>query len=148
MVEDYRFFYFIALHRSVSRITFAPMNRILFRSLPLVVLLAITACSRPVPALEGLDAAAWKADRHACQGIRAAGLTTLQEQKKNFLGLSEMQIVSVFGAPDRNELYKRNQKFYYYDLQPSTDCPHATADPLALVVRFNAMGLAKEISIE
>lgn len=125
------------------------MNRILFRSLLLLVLLAVVACGRPVPALEGLDAAAWKADRHACQGIRAAGVATLQEQKKNFLGLSEMQIVSVFGAPDRNELYKRNQKFYYYDLQPSTDCPHATTSgALALVIRFNAMGLAKEISIE
>jgi hypothetical protein len=127
------------------------MNRILSRLLPLVVLLAFAACSRPLPALQGLDAAAWKADRHACQGTRAAGLATLQEQKKNFLGLSEMQIVSVFGTPDRNELYKRNQKFYYYDLQPSTDCPHANPasdEALALVIRFNAMGLAKEISIE
>lgn len=124
------------------------MNRILFRCLPAIVLVAAVACSRTTPSLEGLDAAAWKADRHACQGVRATGISALQEQKKNFLGLSEMQIVSVFGAPDRNELYKRNQKFYYYDLQPSTDCPHATPDPLALVIRFNAMGLAKEISIE
>jgi hypothetical protein len=124
------------------------MNRILFRHLPVIVLFAAVACSRPTPSLEGLDAAAWKADRHACQGIRAAGIAALQEQKKGFLGLSEMQIVSVFGTPDRNELYKRNQKFYYYDLQPSTDCPHATPTPLALVIRFNAMGLAKEISIE
>lgn len=124
------------------------MNSILFRTLLVGVLVVNLACSRPVPALEGLDVAAWKADRHACQGIRAAGVATLQEQKKNFLGLSEMQIVSAFGTPDRNELYKRNQKFYYYDLQPSTDCPHATTDALALVIRFNAMGLAKEISIE
>jgi len=124
------------------------MNRIFFRCLPAIVLFAAVACSRPTPSLEGLDADAWKADRHACQGVRATGVTALQEQKKNFLGLSEMQIVSVFGTPDRNELYKRNQKFYYYDLQPSTDCPHATPTPLALVIRFNAMGLAKEISIE
>ena len=61
------------------------MNRIFFRCLPAIVLFAAVACSRPTPSLEGLDADAWKADRHACQGVRATGVTALQEQKKNFL---------------------------------------------------------------
>ncbi len=71
------------------------------------------------------------------------------------LALDEMAIVSLLGNPDQNELYKRNQKFYTYFLQPGPGCAAANAAPgdrdaapKKLVIRFNAMGLAKEIIVE
>jgi outer membrane protein assembly factor BamE (lipoprotein component of BamABCDE complex) len=60
-----------------------------------------------------------------------------------------MQIVELLGRPDRNELYKRNQKFYYFNLKPAPDCPNYNPEDNArLAIRFNAMGLAKEVMIE
>lgn len=75
-------------------------------------------------------------------------LEAMKAEKEKLLSLNELQIVELLGRPDQNELYKRNQKFYYYFLQPSPDCPAPAPEALRLVIRFNAMGLAKEVSIE
>jgi hypothetical protein len=72
----------------------------------------------------------------------------LLSQKDKLLALSELDIVEVLGKPDEQELYKRNQKFYYYSIKPSDKCGKEPAAPLRLVIRFNAMGLAKEIGTE
>ena len=70
-------------------------------------------------------------------------------QKDKLLALSELDVVHVLGKPDEEELYKRNQKFYYYYLEPSQECDGASNEKsLRLVIRFNAMGLAKEIVVE
>jgi hypothetical protein len=60
-----------------------------------------------------------------------------------------MKVVELLGRPDQNELYTRNQKFYYYFIQPAPDCG-GSKDSISsrLVIRFNAMGLAKEVSVE
>lgn len=108
----------------------------------------IFACGKPLPVVENIDMQAWKSDEKGCQHIRTISIDVLKKQKQNFLGLSEMDIVNVFGKPDQNELYKRNQKFYYYFLQAGPSCKQPDADALRLVVRFNATGMAKEISIE
>ncbi|MBT1705411.1 hypothetical protein [Chryseosolibacter indicus] len=73
----------------------------------------------------------------------------IEQQKQKLLGSDEMEIVQLLGKPDQNELYKRNQKFYYYYITPGPACQ--TADTLKssrLSIRFTAMGLAKEIAIE
>jgi outer membrane protein assembly factor BamE (lipoprotein component of BamABCDE complex) len=74
-------------------------------------------------------------------------LSDLISQKEELKGLSEDDIIELLGRPDRNELYKRNQKFYYYDLEPGKPCD-STAHNQQLILRFNAMGLAKEVAIE
>lgn len=114
-----------------------------------VVLLVIISCGKPVPKLEGFDQQLWKNDRNACLGKRIVFEETLRKEKQKLLSLSEMQIVDVLGRPDQNELYKRNQKFYTYFLEPAPMCKgDSTAQPKKLIVRFNAMGLAKEVNIE
>ena len=70
-------------------------------------------------------------------------------QKEKLLALSELDIVDLLGKPDQEELYKRNQKFYYYFIEPSEECNLGSQEKsLRLVIRFNAMGLAKEIVTE
>ena len=60
-----------------------------------------------------------------------------------------MQIVKLLGRPDQNELSTRNQKFFYYFLEPAPACGTATDSLSArLSIRFNAVGLAKEVAIE
>lgn len=102
-----------------------------------------------MPRFDGVDLGAWKDDRGACKGVREEMIPAIDQQKEKLLALREADIISVLGKPDENELYKRNQKFFYYNLQPSKDCSSSAVDaPKQLVIRFNAMGLAKEISIE
>jgi hypothetical protein len=107
------------------------------------------SCGKPAPKLEGFDQQLWKNDKNACLGKRIIFEEPLRKEKQKLLSLSEMQIVDVLGRPDQNELYKRNQKFYTYFLEPAAMCKgDSTTQPKKLVVRFNAMGLAKEVNIE
>lgn len=73
----------------------------------------------------------------------------IDREKEKLLGLDEMQTVTLLGSPDQNELYSRNQKFYYYFIEPAPSCSGGS-DSISerLVIRFNAVGLAKEVSIE
>jgi hypothetical protein len=120
-----------------------------FRSLSFIVIFALSlSCGKDVPTLEGVDAMVWKDDKFGCEGKRFQMLTRLRQEKDKLLALDEIQITKVLGKADRNELFKRNQKFFYYFLQPAPECKLGNEAPLKLVVRFNAMGLAKEVVIE
>lgn len=62
------------------------------------------------------------------------------------LAQPEPGIMAVLGKPERVELYKRNQKLFHYYLSGGPTCP-AGDSTVEVVVRFNAMGRAKEILI-
>lgn len=114
-----------------------------------VLAVILSSCGKSLPVLDGIDQLSWKNDKNACAGKRLEMIEGIQTQKEKLLALSELEIVELLGKPDQNELYKRNQKFYYYFVQPSKECDSSNADhPTRLVIRFNAMGLAKEISVE
>ncbi len=108
------------------------------------------SCGSKRVAFDNIDMEQWRTDRKACEGVRMQTKDTFVAQKHRLLSLSEADIVANLGNPDRQELYKRNQKFYYYYLEPAHDCRAAdsTARPLRLAIRFNAMGLAKEVRAE
>ena len=120
--------------------------------LSLLLLLLMTGCGHASPDIKGVDFTMWRQDQQGCLGTRSAAIDTLAAQKKLLLGLNEMEIVDILGKPDQQELYKRNQKFYRYMLFPGKQCRPASMpfsqDSLKLVVRFNAVGLAKEITFE
>src|SRR6478752_7319798 len=87
-----------------------------------IFFMLLVACGRPSPTLESVDLKKWYEDRNGCSGERLKMTDALQRQKDKLLGLSEQQIINLLSRPDQNELYKRNQKFYYYFLQPSLHC--------------------------
>lgn len=108
----------------------------------------ISSCGKSLPSLT-INVNQWIEDRNGCLGFRSNMISTVDQEKEKLLGLTEQQIITLLSRPDQNELYKRNQKFYYYYLEPSHDCSSATSGQARqLVIRFNAMGVAKEISIE
>jgi hypothetical protein len=114
---------------------------------PLILLLCLAACTKPLPELEGLDTGRWKEDKNACAGKRALMEASLMTEKDKLKGLSEMDIVELLGKPDENELYKRNQKFFSYYVTPGPDCPDHEELPKKLVIRFNAMGYAQLVAL-
>ncbi len=114
----------------------------------LSIVIVIQACGKPLPALEQIDMAKWKEDKNGCQLIRQASIDALDQQREKIRSLSEAEVVELLGRPDKNELLKRNQKFYYYYLEPGTACSTSKVEFKKLMIRFNAIGLAKEVSIE
>lgn len=118
------------------------MKKWLFLSVVLV------ACGKPLPDLSPLNLEQWKEDKNGCQRFREQSISYLIDQLEELKGLSEKDIIKLLGRPDRNELYKRNQKFYYYDVDPGKPCSNSHPENQQLVFRFNAMGLAKEVTIE
>ena len=117
------------------------------KSLLFSVVLVAFSCGKPLPDLSPIDLSLWKEDKGGCKNIRANFLTDLASQKDELKGLSEKDIIGLLGRPDRNELYKRNQKFYYYDIEPGKTCD-TLATNQQLILRFNAMGRAKEVAVE
>ncbi len=107
------------------------------------------SCARELPVLEGVDLITWRADKNGCEGKRIGMRASMDHEKEKLLGLNEMQIIDLLGKPDRNELFKRNQKFYYYYFEPAGTCASpGVADPTKLTIRFNATGLAKVVLID
>jgi outer membrane protein assembly factor BamE (lipoprotein component of BamABCDE complex) len=113
-----------------------------------IFLFIIISCENPLPVIEGLNQIEWKEDKNGCLRKRASMISDLKEQKNKLQGLSESQVIKLLGRPDHNELYKRNQKFFSYFLQNGPACAIDSLTTIKLVVRFNAMGRAKEIAVE
>ena len=115
----------------------------------IVISVIILSCRKPVPEIRGLDKSRWVKDKNGCLRQRKSMMEAIKTQKEKFLSLSEVEIMGLLGRPDENELYKRNQKFYYYNILPSRSCTGREDSITArLIIRFNAMGLAKEVTIE
>ena len=112
-------------------------------------LLFLFSCGKPLPTFNDIDLQAWQDDKLGCTGKRTSMVTALEDQSEKLLALSQQDVIRLLGKPDENELYKRNQKFFYYYVQPSKACSDTvTLKPKKLVIRFNAVGLAKEVEIQ
>lgn len=111
-------------------------------------ILLLASCSNKEQPVSGIDWQVWKSDRNGCLGKRAQYIDTLRAQRNQLQSLTEMDIVNLLGKPDLNELYIRNQKLYTYFLVPSPVCDGGNQHALRLVIRFNAVSMAKTITVE
>ena len=118
------------------------------RLLSVLILAATVGCGKSLPELENLNLDDWKKDKNACGTYRSQHIEEIKTQKAKLLALDEAQIIKLLGRPDRNELHKRNQKFFQYYLEAGGSCASQKESALRLAIRFNAMGLAKEVAIE
>lgn len=108
------------------------------------IIIWLLSCSTSISL--DIDRDKWVADYEGCAGYRMDVYETIIQEKENLLGLSSKKILDLLGNPDKNELYKRNQKFFVYRLSPGNSCgTQKSEEDLFLIFRFNAMGLANEI---
>jgi hypothetical protein len=108
----------------------------------------LLSCGKELPVLDGIDLEKWKEDKAGCSMVRQATIDQLDQQREKIKSLSQPEVIELLGRPDKNELLKRNQKFFYYYLEPSPACQMGKSEFKKLMIRFNAIGLAKEVSIE
>lgn len=118
------------------------------RTLLLSAIVILVSCNSAVPTLEGVDLQAWKNDRQGCLGKRAPFEESLRGQRDKLKGLSEMDVVKLLGRPDRNDLSERNEKYYYFFIDPAPGCEAGDSAATRLIIRFNATGISREVAIE
>lgn len=118
------------------------------KALTVSLLMFCLACGKPLPSLEGVDKDRWEKDKNGCNNVRGSMRQAIDLEKEKLLTLNQTQIVELLGRPDRNELSSRNQKFFHYYIGPGPGCGNSDSLAVKLVIRFNAMGLAKEVAIE
>lgn len=81
-----------------------------------------------------------------CSGYRMDVYENIIHEKEILLGSTNGKIIDLLGRPNKNELYKRNQKFFVYQISPGKSCNSKFDQAnIYLIIRFNAMGLANEI---
>lgn len=110
--------------------------------------LFLVSCSKPLPEITGVDFNVWKNDHKGCKSERGQFIDALKDQRDKLKGLSERDLISVLGSPDRNDLSEHHGKHYYYFVAPGPGCTGADSIGLSLIVRFNATGVSKEVTIE
>jgi hypothetical protein len=93
------------------------------------------------------DYSAWQEDKNGCELKRYDIYPDVIKEKEKLLELNSRNLIKILGSPERNELYRRNQKFFIYYITPSEICETGIfkEDPLYLIIRFNALGLSSEI---
>jgi hypothetical protein len=114
----------------------------------LALSLALLACGKPLPDLENVNLQDWKNDRNGCKGLRLAMKESVTAQKDKLLSLTETDMLNLLGKSDETELYKRSEKFYKYYFNGGSDCARDSIQASVMIIRFNAMNLAKEVMIE
>ena len=98
--------------------------------------------------LENFNSEAWLTDKNGCSGARMELKDNLLKSKHFMRGLKADQIEEYLGRPDAQELYNRSQRYYIYFLEPGPKCENARENPQALFVRFSAVGIANEFTIQ
>lgn len=83
--------------------------------------ISLVGC-KSAPVIEGFDAKTWKNDPKACKNQRAALLPALEKNKDQLVKVESGQLMKLLGRPDKNELYKRNQRFYVYYIDAGSQC--------------------------
>jgi len=117
-----------------------------FNTLLLAIVLA--SCNSSPKDLPNFDEATWLQDENGCNGDRLSMVEGLNNAKEQLKGLNQNDIDALLGKPERHELYKRSQKFFYYQISPAKACDtDYDGSDIYLSIRFNATGLAKEVLI-
>lgn len=69
--------------------------------------------------------------------------------KNQFLGIDNQSVIKTFGRPDRVELVDKSQSFFFYFLEPSSECigVKQKKEPLRILFRMNALSKVSEVTI-
>jgi len=108
----------------------------------------LSSCSSAVDAGK-INLENWKSDRYGCKGLRMQEMEEFRIIKNQFLGIDNQALIKTFGRPDRVELVDKSQSFFFYFLEPSSDCGgvEQKKEPLRVLFRMNALSKVSEVTI-
>jgi hypothetical protein len=100
----------------------------------------VVSCYSP-PTIRGFDPSLWEMALEECNDYRMeASRQYFTGSQSSILTLNQNELQELLGNAKHHELFSRNQKFFYYQL----DCDNTQR----LSVRFDALGRVKEVNIE
>jgi len=111
----------------------------------LMLMLWLTSCSRDIR-LEGFEPQKWKEDAHGCKGYREKVAADLIKQRKQLIGANEMEIKTLFGMPDSQELQTRGQHYFVYEIKGGAGCEDQSVTSV-LRIRFDALNRVSELAV-
>lgn len=114
-------------------------------TLPLFLMIILVSCYS-TPQIEGFDEREWRTEIQRCDQSKVTLARLLIENQEQLLGEGQAEIKALLGNPYANELYQRNQKFFYYKLTPPDTCANVEEE-LQLSIRFDALDRVKELMI-
>jgi len=123
------------------------MIQLFAKATVLIALILFAACQQAVD-IEDFDEAAFRNDPDACQGQREAMREQVLRLPQALQGLTQQKVEATLGKADRQELYRRSQKYLIYYIEPGPRCEQGVEEPFTMRVRFNSVGQANEISFE
>ena len=108
----------------------------------------LSSCSSAVDAGK-INLENWKSDRYGCKGLRIQDLEEFRTIKNQFLGIDNQALIKTFGRPDRVELVDKSQSFFFYFIEPSSNCSgvEQKKEPLRILFRLNALSKVSEVTI-
>lgn len=109
------------------------------------VIVLLSSCYSS-PSIEGFDKELWKTPISYCDQDKVNLANVLVDNKDKLLGEGQTQIKKLLGQPSEHELYRRTEKFFYYNLTPGDTCTNVQT-PKRLSIRFDALDRAKEVMI-
>jgi len=112
----------------------------------IALLLQLTFC-RKKKHVENFNSDVWIADQYGCKGDRLEMMNDILKVKFKLRGMKTGEIEDILGEPEGIELYKRDQKYYIYYMEPNENCDSTKENPLKLYVRFSAVGIANEFTL-
>ena len=125
-------------------------TKIVFKSIFFLLILSLfVSCNNKSAKLEGFDSESWKEDFNGCLNKRASLTPRLNELKDSLMGFTQENVIAVLGKPNQHKLHKRNQKFYVYFIEPSTECTnYKKSERVAnITIRFGSLGKVREFVI-
>jgi len=131
---------------------FEHSNTQVMKNLVLILALSLftwlSSCSSAVDAGK-INLENWKSDRYGCKGLRLQDMEEFRTIKNQFLGIDNQALIKTFGRPDRVELVDKSQSFFFYFLEPSSDCAgvELKKEPLRILFRMNALSKVSEVTI-
>ena len=109
--------------------------------------LLTTACYQAAD-IENFDETAFQNDANGCEGTRLQMREQVMKLPQALQGFTQYEIEATLGRADRQELSNRSQKYLMYYIEPGPECDSAEEDPFTMIVRFNSVGQANEISFQ
>ncbi len=94
----------------------------------------------------GFEKNKWTSYSTDCSMYRVNIAPKIIKNKEILLESTQNEIESILGNPQEHELYKRNQKNFYYRLTPPTDCGNFEIVQY-LSIRFNGLGRANLVQV-
>lgn len=119
----------------------------ILKLIPVFTFALLTACYQAAD-IQDFDEEAFKGDPFGCEGIRQSMRKQVQQLPQSLKGLNQYEVEATLGNADREELSNRSQKYLFYFIEPGPDCNGTAQDPFTMVVRFNSVGQANEISFQ